>query len=166
MGKVSHDSETLAAGQQVITAVAMITAEFDGVPKVFLPKRADSKKFLPGVYEMPGGHIDFGEDLKTGLTREINEEFGMRVSIGDVFSAFTYTNDIKKSHSAEIVFFARFTDPIENIRLNPEDHSTAGWFSEQELPNAYVGGKNPDDIEFQILRKGFTLLRGEQMDRG
>ena len=166
MAKISHDSETLAEGQQVITAVAMITADFDGVTKVFLPKRADTKKFLPGVHEMPGGHIDFGEELKAGLAREIDEEFGMRVSIGDAFAAFTYTNDIKKSHSVEIVFFARFTDPIENIKLNPEDHSAASWFSEEELPNAYTGGKDSDDIEFQIVRKGFALLSGTPVERG
>jgi 8-oxo-dGTP diphosphatase len=166
MGEVSHDSETLAEGQQVITAVAMITAEIDGATKVFLPKRADTKKFLPGVHELPGGHIDFGEDLKIGLAREIDEEFGMRITVGDVFDAFTYTNDIKRSHSVEIAFFARFVDPIENIKIDPADHSSADWFSEEELPNAYVGGKDSDDIEFQVVRKGFALLRGEQMDRG
>ena len=63
MKKVEHDSETLAEGQQVITAVAFIHAKFDGVTKVFLPKRADTKKFLPGVFELLGGHIDFGEEL-------------------------------------------------------------------------------------------------------
>ena len=65
MAKISHDSETPAHGQQVISACAFIHHNFDGVEKVFLPKRANTKKFLPGIYELPGGHLDFGEDIET-----------------------------------------------------------------------------------------------------
>ena len=86
--KTVHDSETLAEGKQVITACAFIHHNFDGVEKVFLPKRADTKKFLPGVYELPGGHIDFGEELVEGLKREIEEEFDIQINVGDPFYAF------------------------------------------------------------------------------
>ncbi|MCO5215920.1 MAG: NUDIX domain-containing protein [Thermomicrobiales bacterium] len=67
----------------------------DGIPLVFLAKRADTKKFLPGVYELPGGHIDFGESMEAGLEGEIKEEFGLSVRIGDPFGVFTYVNEIK-----------------------------------------------------------------------
>jgi 8-oxo-dGTP diphosphatase len=161
MSKVQHDSETLAEGQQVMSAVAFITAQVDGETKVFLAKRADTKKFLPGIYEMPGGHIDYGEQIADGLAREIMEEFGMRAAIGDVFAAFTYMNPIKKSHTIEVVCFGTFLDPIEGITLEPEDHSTYGWFSLAELPDAYTEHKGADDIEFTIARRGFALLAGE-----
>ena len=104
MSKISHDSEIPKQGQQVITACAFIHHNFDGVEKLFVPKRADTKKFLPGVYELPGGHIDFGEGVADGLKREISEEFGMRISIGDPFYVFTYINEIKGSHSVEIIY--------------------------------------------------------------
>jgi 8-oxo-dGTP diphosphatase len=162
MTHISHDSETLAEGQQVITACAFIHHEVDGVEKVFLAKRADTKKFLPGVYELPGGHIDFGEDPVTGLKREIDEEFGMEAEIGDPFFVFTYTNDIKRSHSIEVIYFARFVSDLGKLALNPEDHSAYGWFAENELMNAASEGKGEDDIEFQAIIKGFALLRGER----
>jgi 8-oxo-dGTP diphosphatase len=120
---ISHDSETPAQGQQVITACALIHHSFDGVEKIFFPKRADTKKFLPGVYELPGGHIDYGEDIVEGLKREIMEEFGMTVSVGDPFAAFTYRNDVKGSHSVEVISFAEFTDPLDHIVIHQEDHS-------------------------------------------
>ena len=156
--KTYHDSETPAEGKQVFTACAFIWHDFDGVKKVFLPKRAEMKKFLPGVYELPGGHIDFGEDLKEGLAREIMEEFGMRVEIGDVIDVFTYMNDVKKSHSIEVVYFAEFTDPIEYIHLNHEDHSTYGWFAENEREKVYSGEKGRDDPETIVIQKGFKRL--------
>lgn len=161
MTNTSHDSETLAEGQQVITSCAFIHQKFDGVEKVFLPKRADTKKFLPGVYELPGGHVDFGEEPVYGLKREIEEEFGMDIEVGDPFFVFTYTNDIKRSHSIEVIYFARFVSELDSLVVNPEDHSGYGWFAEDELINATTKGKGLDDIEFQAMQKGFALLRGE-----
>lgn len=160
--KISHDSEVPAQGQQVITACAFIHHNFDGVEKVFLPKRAETKKFLPGVYEIPGGHIDYGEDIVTGLKREIQEEFQMDVAVGDPFASFTYTNDIKGSHSIEVIYFAQFTNPIENIQIDPEDHSSFEWIAESEIEKIYTENKSGDDPEIQALRKGFALLRGEK----
>jgi len=156
MNKISHDSETLAEGKQVITACAFIHQKFDGVEKVFLPKRAAAKKFLPGVFEIPGGHIDVGEDIKEGLKREVMEEHKMNISVGDPFAVFTYTNNIKKSHSIEVVYFAKFTDPLENIKTNPEDHSEFIWASEDEVPE--IGEITPE--EYRNVKRGFELLKG------
>jgi len=162
MQKISHDSETPAEGQQVITACAFIHHNFDGVEKVFLPKRAKTKKFLPDVYELPGGHIDYGEELVAGLQREIQEEFSVSSNIGDPFFAFTYMNEVKGSHSLEIVYFAQLDD-ITAIQLHPEDHSESGWFAEDELEDAYSANKGVGDIEFTAMRKGFAILRGKAL---
>lgn len=164
--KVSRDSETDAHGQQVITATAFIHQDFNGTEKVFLPKRADTKKFLPGVYELPGGHIDFGEDIVEGLKREIFEEVNMHINVGDAFFTFTYFNKIKGSHSVEVIYFATFVNPIENIKLNPEDHSEYGWFAEDEIESKVVSNQKPDDVEIQAMLKGFSLLSGDKLNFG
>ncbi len=161
---ITHDSETPAPMQQVITACAFLHHHFDGVAKVFLPRRADTKRFLPGVYELPGGHVEYGEDLVSGLKREILEELGMRISVGDPFFAFTYLNEVKGSHSVEIVYFARFIDPLEQIRLNPEDHSTCGWFGEEDLNQVMSPVKGETDPEIQAMKRGFELLRGSALN--
>lgn len=163
MTTISHDSETPAEGKQVFTACAFIHHNFDGVEKVFWPKRASTKKFLPDVRELPGGHIDFGEEMVPGLQREIQEEFGMEVAVGDPFFVFTYTNDIKGSHSIEVVYFAQFVGDIDAIQLNPEDHSEYVWCAEADLEANLTGGKRSDDIEVTAMRKAFALLRGESV---
>lgn len=163
MGEVMHDSEVIKEGEQVFTACGFIWEEFEGVKKVFLPRRAETKKFLPGVYELPGGHVDFGEEMKVGLAREIKEEFEIDIEVGDPFFVFTYDNAIKKSHSIEVVYFARFVGDIRKISLHPEDHAEYGWFSLEEyvrdvLP---VNDKGIEDQEEKAIRKGFGLLEGE-----
>lgn len=159
MTKAQHDSETLAKGQQVFTACAFIWHDFDGVKKVFLAKRADTKKFLPGVYELPGGHIDYGEDIKHGLVREVMEEFNMHIELGDVIDVFTYMNEIKKSHSIEVVYMAQFVDPIDRIQTNPEYHSEYGWFTVKELEAVKRDQNRADDPEYAIVKRGFALLK-------
>jgi 8-oxo-dGTP pyrophosphatase MutT (NUDIX family) len=165
MSILSHDSETLASGQQVITACGFIHHDFDGINKVFLPKRASTKKFLPNVYELPGGHIDFGEDIVVGLKREIKEEFGMNISVGDPFYTFTYTNEIKGSHSIEVIYFATFVDPIDKITLHPEDHSEYNWFTKEEIMEKVATlNQLDDDKEIQAILKGFSLLSGAPLN--
>jgi 8-oxo-dGTP pyrophosphatase MutT (NUDIX family) len=157
---ISHDSETPAQGQQVITACAFIHHNFYGVEKVFMPRRAKTKKFMPDILELPGGHIEFDEDPVEGLKREIIEENNMQVNIGDPFYVFTYTNHVKGSHSIEVIYFATFTDPIENIEIHPEDHSGFEWLSEDEISKAISVGKPANDHEILALKKGFMLLKG------
>lgn len=156
---ISNDSEVPARGQQVITACALIHHDFNGVIKVFLPKRAETKKFFPGVFELPGGHIDWGEDIVEGLKREIREEHGMGIKVGDPFAAFTYFNEIKGSHSVEVVFFATFEGLIENIRINPGDHSEFKWVSQDG-----IGDIGPiSEAELGNVKRGLALLNGQKL---
>lgn len=161
-----HDSETPAVGQQVITACAFIHKEDNGVAQVFLGRRAPTKKFLPNEYELPGGHIEYGEDIKEGLAREVMEEFNTRVSIGYPFAVFTYINKIKGSHSVEIIYFAKFIDPIEDIKANGHDHSEYGWFSKDQIYSLTSSVKSVEDDEFQSIFKGFDLLSGRSLNIG
>ena len=164
MTVISHDSETPAQGQQVLTACAFLHHKFDGVEKVFMAKRAATKKFMPSIFELPGGHIDFDEDMVVGLKREVDEEHGMKCTVGDPFYVFTYTNHVKGSQSIEVIYFAEFTEPLENIKINPEDHSEYGWFAADELEKAVTPGKGLDDEEFVAIKKGFELLDGQSPD--
>lgn len=166
--KSSHDSETPAHGQQVITACAFIHKKFDGVEKVFLPRRASTKKFMPNIFELPGGHIDFGEDIIDGLNREIMEEFEVNANIGDPYYVFTYNNHIKGSHSIEVIYFGVFTDSIKAIKIHYDDHSEFKWFTEDELKNSTVlqEGRKDGDKEIEGIFRGFDLLRGDKLNFG
>ena len=156
--------EKLTTGQQVITACAFIHQNIQGTQKVFSAKRADTKKFLPRLWELPGGHIEYGEDIVTGLKREIQEEFGMDVEVGDPFTVFTYINEVKNSHSIEVIYFAQFVSDINTIHINLEDHSEFGWFTQEEAQRVISENKPANDPEITAVQKGFSLLRGNSRD--
>lgn len=174
MTKISHDSETPAHGKQVISVCAFIHNNFEGVNKVFLAKRAATKKFLPDKFEMPGGHVDFGEELIDGLTREVDEEFGMKINIGDPFSAFTYENHIKGSHTVEVIYFAKFAESFDAIKINPEDHSSFEWLSLEDVLNRkaeittqeYANHRLGGDPEYLVILRGFELLNSNKLNFG
>jgi 8-oxo-dGTP diphosphatase len=138
--------------QQKITACAFLHK--DG--KLFIAKRADTKQFLPGKYELPGGHIEFGEAMEQGLQREFEEEFEVKVTVGEPFHVFTYNRekDGVALHVVEVVYFVELADEQQEIKLHPEDHSEYQWISASEV-NTYL---NPDDEETKAVRKGFKLL--------
>lgn len=156
--KTVHDSETKARGQQVITVCAVIHKIIDDVEHVVLFKRADTKKFMPGIFELLGGHLDFGETLHEGLRREVMEEIGRDIRIEEVCHAFTYMNEVKGSHSVEVVFLAALVDESEPIQLHPEDHSAYVWVSEADVRSVYESQDRLNDEEYRAVTHAFSIL--------
>ncbi|MFT7507104.1 MAG: ADP-ribose pyrophosphatase YjhB (NUDIX family) [Acidimicrobiales bacterium] len=136
------------------------------VLKRFSFLREQVQKFLPCVYEIPGEYVHFGEDIIAGLKREIKEEPGMDIAVGDPFASFTYINEVKGSHSVEVVYFAKFVSLLEDITLHPEDHSEFGWFATSDLDEVITENKRGDDPEIITLAKAFDLLNGGVLNLG
>lgn len=137
--------------QQIITTCAFIHRE----SKLLVAKRAESKKFLPGKFELIGGHTEFGETLQESLLREVKEEIHIDIVVGDPFYAFTYLAAAGEEHVVEIDFFATLQDPHQEIYLNPEDHSEFRWITEKEADEIFPA----DDEELKAIKQGFALLK-------
>lgn len=137
--------------KQEITACAFI---YNSKKQIFVPKRAASKSFLPNTYELPGGHVEFGETLQGALKREIQEEFEVDIIVEEPFYAFTYVSHGEEIHTVEIDYFARFTEDPPNIVLHPDDHSAFVWMNKNEVDTYFL----QDDNERLAVIKGFRLL--------
>ena len=61
--------------------------------KVLLVKRSNEEEVGGGTWELVGGKIEFGEDLKPGLLREIKEEVNLNVTIERILYTTTFLTD-------------------------------------------------------------------------
>jgi nucleoside triphosphatase len=75
----------------------------------------------PGVYTVPGGHVELGERLEDALRREALEETGLRVEAPEFicFQEFIYGRGFwKKRHFIFFDYACRTRD--RDVRLNEE----------------------------------------------
>ena len=139
------------APSQKITATAFIFHQ----NKVVLVKRAPHLDFFPDTYELPGGHIEYGEQVAEGLQREIGEECRIDVFVGEPFYVYTYCRNDIKAHVVEIGYFVTPKDIKDKIILSTE-HTEFLWVEEKQLK--YYLEKN--NIEgYRLAKKGFEILR-------
>lgn len=60
--------------------------------RILLTRRPDGSRHA-GLWEFPGGKLDPGESPQQGLQREIREELGIEVEVGEVFDVVYYRYD-------------------------------------------------------------------------
>ncbi len=99
--------------------------------KVFIAKR-QNKGDMGGRWEFPGGKLDEGEDNVQAIEREMMEEFGVKVSVGDKICESTFTHKDKLCYlDAYLVTFEH--DGMEKPFVLTE-HTDYRWAPLEEIP--------------------------------
>lgn len=92
-------------------------------------QRSPNDNFLPGYWELPGGRIDNGEDLVSGLQREIKEESGLEVSVINPLKAVSYYLDPENPRESYGIFYlCNLKKENQKVSLS-EEHSDYKWVS-------------------------------------
>lgn len=60
--------------------------------QILLTRRPEGTRHA-GLWEFPGGKLDAGESPQEGLQRELREELGIEVRVGEVFDVVYYRYD-------------------------------------------------------------------------
>ena len=105
--------------------------EINGENEVLLSLRKNTG-YGDGKYELPGGHVEEGEDLKQAMVREAKEELLINIK----------ENDLKIIHilhhyTGDRVNFILTTDVYEGIPSigEPDKCEKLEWFNINNLPN-------------------------------
>jgi ADP-ribose pyrophosphatase YjhB (NUDIX family) len=108
-----------------------------------------------GLYDLPGGRIEFGEKIEDALKREFGEETGVSI-IGSRFIGYneylcTYTNELgelKDFHHVGLYFAVN--GDFSTIKNTDDGHDSLGALF---IPKENLNTQNCSHIAFEIIQR-------------
>jgi 8-oxo-dGTP diphosphatase len=82
--------------------------------------RISSRGFSSGTWTLPGGGVEHGEDVQAGLVREVYEETGLEVEVGEVLDVHSLriverspAGVLEDFHGVHLIFAGRVLSMVE-----------------------------------------------------
>jgi len=108
--------------------------------KILLGRRKGSHG--QGEYALPGGHLELGESFEDCVRRELNEEVGDNLKIGNIkFLCVTNLRKYAPKHYADIGMLVEYKSGVPNVE-EPEKIDGWNWHSINDLPSPLFGCTN------------------------
>ena len=107
--------------------------------KYLLTKRVDEDpedSEVHGLWQMPGGGLEFGESPEQTAVREAKEELGIDIAVIRMIPRIL-TRTHKSWHGLLVSFECSMRDPVQEIMLN-EEASEYRWFTLEEIQQLEV----------------------------
>ena len=101
--------------------------------RLFLARRGAKAKNERGLWEFPGGSVEFGETLAETLRREMREEFGVEIAVGELLDVVDHILKEEGQHWISPTFLCTITSGEPRI-MEPEKCAEIGWFRTNEIP--------------------------------
>jgi 8-oxo-dGTP diphosphatase len=140
-----------------IIGVGAVIVEGD---RVLLVRRASEP--LRGEWSVPGGMLELGENLRDGVSREVEEETGLQVEPGEVLDVFDsiFTDTLGRTQY-HYVLIDYLCVPISGQARAASDVSDVRWVTAEALPAMELR----ESIE-QVVRKGIARAKASRAAAG
>jgi len=96
--------------------------------KYLITQRPDDGRHNAQKWEFPGGKIDFGEEPRKCLEREIEHELGIKVKATDIFGYSSYIYDNEKH-----IILLGFICKLLSKEIKKLDISDYKWVTPEEM---------------------------------
>ena len=133
-----------------MTAMRVVAGALIRNGRVLLCHRSETRDSYPGVWDLPGGHVEQGEDARAALVRELAEELGIQARLAS--GAVTVTT---ADWHLTVYPVRAWSGEIRNTDLT--EHDDLRWFDAEELEHQTLA-----DPAYRPL---LTRLCGEAADR-
>lgn len=121
--------------------------------RVVLIRRANEPR--KGEWSIPGGKLEVGETLREGVRRELHEETGLDVRVGDLIEAFERVyrdpDGRVRFHYVILDYFCRASSAIPEAGGDALEVALVG---EAELDHYDLS-----EIVLRVVRKAFAIWR-------
>ena len=102
-----------------------------------------------GKYGLPGGRLNLGESYENGLIREVREETGLEVMIGQPLYVGEWCPNIRGTKHQIIAIFTICKAKSTEVILS-EEHDAYKWIDAKDLKD--INFMDPDD---KVLERFF-----------
>lgn len=118
---------------------------FDDEGRVLLAQRGPKARHEQYKWEGPGGAAEDGEGYEDAARREIREELGVDVKLGEVFFEYDHLVDVNGHVWAAKIFKGKIYDTP--AVQEPEKCIGFGWFSQEEVARLSLADYTIKDLE-------------------
>ena len=132
-------------------AVGVAVVLLDDADRLLLARRSRS---YAGLWCIPCGYVEWDEDVRVAAAREVAEETGLEVAVGDVFAVHSNFHDANQ-HTVGIWFRGR----VLGGHLQPaDDVDLVGFHPVDDLPGPLAFPT--DELVVDQLRAELAARRG------
>lgn len=124
--------------------VGAVIIDDDG--KLLLAKRGKNVSVHVGLWESPGGGVDFGETFADAAKREAKEELGVEVETIAMLGLVEYIKPEDGKHIVGPAFVCKITSGTPKI-CEPDKCDEIGWFTIEEALKLPLSKFGKHDIE-------------------
>lgn len=96
--------------------------------ELLLIKREDNDPHKPGIWEIPGGRLELGEDPFKGLKRETKEETGLEIDMLNPLRVHHFTRD----DGQKITMITFLCKPLSKSVVLSKEHTEYLWINLDE----------------------------------
>ena len=105
----------------------VVAAIFVRDGKIMAARRAPHKA-AAGFWEFPGGKVEVGEDARAALPREIEEELGVAITVGELID-----DSVTVVGESEIRLACYLVSPTKDWPTASSDHDAIEWLSAENI---------------------------------
>jgi 8-oxo-dGTP diphosphatase len=117
--------------------------------RVVLVKRGHAP--LLGKWSIPGGVLEVGETLRTAVVREVREETGLTIELGELLGVFERILPDEQGHTRyHYVLIDFLCRRMSGELVAGDDAVEVGWFSREELASLELAQETQE-----VICKGF-----------
>jgi 8-oxo-dGTP diphosphatase len=141
------------------TGVGVGAIIVDDQGRLFCALRGPLAKNERGKWEFPGGAVEFGETLANALRREMLEEYGIRIEVGQLLDVIDHILPQENQHWVSPTFVCNIIEGTPAIREAGKCLQIA-WFYPDQVPSNLTAASRSSFDDYKVfLTTGKTVYR-------
>ncbi len=114
--------------------------------EILLALRSQQAKNERGKWEIPGGAVEFGETLEQALQREIKEEIGIEIEVGELLHVCNHILPEEQQHWVSPTYICQIKSGTPTI-MEPQKCDALEWFTPEKALELSLSKVTIADIE-------------------